>query len=781
VGTGHGQAALAVLGLLAAGAAPAQEAVPEDDAGEASVLQAPGLPTANLEPPAVGLFGRAHLGGLREPLAVRVDGTPAGRAVAQWADLPVPEAAVIRVEPRAGAGDVEEPGFRPTLRVETLRADAALTARAEVRWAPAFLATAPSAAPGAPAAVEGTPDAPPPDPAWRALRASLALGGPVVPGAFAAAGSAQLARRAHRPLDPRSFPSNDGTELGTLRLTLGALPATRLTLGLVLAHERREPLCRRCDTAAASRYEATDATLSLALEQLLGRMSLLLQASAGLAWSDIQPVQPSLAPSHTDLSTGWTSEAPGRIAPELPWSVLATREQRGGAHLRLSGGDVALGWKVGVQLSLERARREGSVPGGARFLDDGPGCTPVPTGGCLARLEVLPGAGTAESFRVGTYAQLTWTPLPALSLWLGLRIDAGRLALPDGPSAWLTGIGPRVALAWEVAGSGRHVLVVHAGRAHEVGDLGLAFRAGVQPLQRLVLFDEPGGSFADCSAPGPRCLWSGGPGGTMWGHLEASQLDEVAVGYRAVLSPGVRAGIGATMFWVDGLWQEEERNRLRDGAGALAGSIDGTFRSVRQVGTAPAGWQRHQAVDAWLLAHPGSFDARLGYTLSWTAGSASQPFDDFLRDVPRPALAQGFLPSDRRHLLQAAVEVETLSGLFLGARLRYATGTPLWQTVALASDPGTRVPLTPRGTAAGSGGGRAAVRNPDSVRLDVEVRANLSVVLGFGAPEVELAALVVNALNTETPTLLSSTPGHVGAVLARQAPRHGELRLRVVY
>ena len=43
--------------------------------------------------------------------------------------------------------------------------------------------------------------------------------------------------------------------------------------------------------------------------------------------------------------------------------------------------------------------------------------------------------------------------------------------------------------------------------------------------------------------------------------------------------------------------------------------------------------------------------------------------------------------------------VELLRGVFLGGRLRYATGTPLWQTVAVSSEPGARVPLTPRGTA----------------------------------------------------------------------------------
>jgi hypothetical protein len=780
VGTGYGQAALVALGLWGGGAL-AQEQALEDEAGEVAVLRAPEPLPAERRPPALGLFGRAHLGAARQPLAVRVDGSPAGRAAAQWADLPVPEAAVDRVQVRAGAGDAEQMGFRPTLLVETLRAENALTARSELRWAPAFLAAAPSAAAGGSAAVEGTPDAPPPDPAWRALRASLALGGPLVPDLVALTGSAQLARRAHRAPDLRSAPSTEGSEQGTLRLTFGARPGTRVTLGLLIGHARREPLCRRCDAASAGEEESSEASLSFTLEQPLGPVALLLLASGGVGRTGVGPAAPSSAPSHTDLSTGWTSGAPGRLAPDVPWSRVTTREQRGDAHLRLAGGDGVLGWKAGLQLAVERGLREGAVPGGMRFLDDGAPCTLEQTAGCLARVAVSPGTDLATSLRLGAYAQLAWTPLPPLTVWLALRLDAGRLSLPGGPSPWLTGLGPRATLAWDVAGSGRHVLVLHAGRAHEVGDLALAFRAGVQPLQRVALFDAPGAGFADCSAPGPRCLWSGGVGGTAWAGLPAPQLDEVAAGYQAVLSTGVRAGVDATLAWVDGLWQEEERNRVRDAAGALAGSVDGTFRSVRQVGTARAGWHHHQAVDAWLVAHPGSFDARLGYILSWTSGSASQPFDDLLRDVPQPALAQGFLPSDRRHLLQAAGEVEVLAGLFLGARLRYATGSPLWQTVAVASDPGMRVPLTARGTAAGSDGKHVAVRNPDSVRLDLEVRANLSVVLGLGAPEVELAALVVNALGAETPTLLSVSPGHVGAVLARQAPRHAELRLRVAY
>ena len=780
MGTGQGQAVLAALGLWAGGAL-GQEPSLDDEAGEAAVLRAPEPLFIERGPPALGLFGRAHLGAAGQPLAVRVDGSPAGRAAAQGADLPVPEAAVDSVRVRAGAGDAEQTGFHSALEVETLRADDGLIARSELRWAPAFLAAAPSAAVGGSAAVEGTPDAPPPDPAWRALRASVALGGPLVPELVGLIGSVQLARRAHRALDVRSAPSAEGSEQGTLRLTVGRRPGTGVTLGLLLGHARREPLCRRCDAASAAREESSEASLSLSLEQPLGPVALLFLASGGLGRTGIGPAATGMVPSRTDLSTGWTSGAPGRVAPDVPWSRVTTRELRGDAHLRLSGDGGLLGWKAGLQLAVERGLREGTVPGGVRYLDDGAPCTLEQTTGCLARVEVSPGTDVASSLRLGAYAQVAWTPVPPLTVWLGLRLDAGRLGLPGAPSTWLTGLGPRATLAWDVAGAGRHVLVLHAGRAHEVGDLGLAFRAGVQALQRTALFDAPGGSFADCSAPGPRCLWSGGSGGTVWGGLPAPQLDEVAAGYRAVLSPGVRAGVDATLAWVDGLWQEEERNRVRDAAGGLAGSVDGTFRSVREVGTARAGWQHHRAVDAWLVAHPGSFDARLGYTLSWTSGSASQPFDDALRDVAYPALAQGFLPSDRRHLLQAAGEVEVLSGLFLGARLRYATGSPLWQTVAVASDPGTRVPLTPRGTAAGSIGARLAVRNPDSLRLDLEVRANLSLVLGFGAPEIELAALVVNALGAETPTLLSVSPGHVGAVLARQAPRHAELRLRFAY
>jgi len=782
VGTGRGQAALAALGVWLVGASrgQAQEANPEDDAGEAAQLLVPATPPAGRGPPPLGLFGRAGLIA-GAPLAVRVDGAPAGRSIARWGDLPAPEAAVVRVEPRAGAGDAEQPGFRPTLLVDTLRADSALTAQAEVRWAPAFLAAAPAANPGGPAAVESALDAPP-NPAWRALRASVALGGPLVAEAVALAGAAQVARRGHRPLEPGSAPGADGREEGTLRLTIGRLPGTRVTLGLAFGHDRREPLCRRCDAASASAEDGSEARAALALEQPLGHQtSLLVQASGALGWSDLSAAGPPPGASHTDLSTGWTSGAPGRVSADVPWSALSTRQRRGEVALRLTGGDGALSWKTGAQVALERAVRQGSIPGGVRFLDLGGPCTEGRSEGCLARLEVAPGRDVGASLRLGAFAQVAFRPVPPLTVWLGLRLEAGRLTVPGGPSPWLAGAGPRVTLAWDAAGDGRHLLLLHAGRAHEVGDAALALRAGVQPLQRLGLFDAPGRSFPECATPGARCLFTGGPAGTRWGTLAAPRLDEVGAGYRAALAPGLRAGLDASLAWVDGLWQEQEVNRLRDGAGGLAGSADGTFRSIRQVGSAPSGLQRHQTVDAWLLAHPGRLDARVGYTLAWSSGTASQPFDDQLRDALRPGLASGFLPSDRRHLLQGALEVEAVRGLFLGARLRYATGTPLWQTAAIPSDPGTRVAVTSRGTAVGPGGARVALRNPDAVRLDVEARCDLSAALGLPSPEVELGLLLVNALDSQSPTVLSASPGHVGTVLARQAPRHAELRLRVWY
>jgi hypothetical protein len=371
--------------------------------------------------------------------------------------------------------------------------------------------------------------------------------------------------------------------------------------------------------------------------------------------------------------------------------------------------------------------------------------------------------------------------VPPLTVWLGTRFEAGRLGLPGGPSPWLLGFGPRAAVSWDVAGDGRHLLLAHLGRAQDVGDLSLAWRAGAQPLQRTALFDGVGGTFADCSVPGSRCLWSGGQGGTVWGTLRAPRLDELQLGYRLLASRAVRTGVDLTLRRVDDLWEEQEENRLRDAGGGITAGADGTFRSVRRVGSLGRARQRLEAVDAWVQVHPGPLDARVGYTLAWSSGTAAASFDDLLRDVPRAALASGSLPDDRRHVVQASAEVELLPGVFLGGRLRYATGTPLWQTVAVSSEPGARVPLTPRGTAMGSGGRLLALRNPDTLRLDLEARVDLPIALAFGGPEVELAALVVNALGAEAPTLLSATPGHVGSVLARQAPRHAELRLRVSY
>ena len=55
------------------------------------------------------------------------------------------------------------------------------------------------------------------------------------------------------------------------------------------------------------------------------------------------------------------------------------------------------------------------------------------------------------------------------------------------------------------------------------------------------------------------------------------------------------------------------------------------------------------------------------------------------------------------------------------------------------------------------------LRNPDTLRLDLEGRVDLGTVFAFDRPEVELVGLVVNALGTEAPTLLSAKTSALNA------------------
>ena len=78
---------------------------------------------------------------------------------------------------------------------------------------------------------------------------------------------------------------------------------------------------------------------------------------------------------------------------------------------------------------------------------------------------------------------------------------------------------------------------------------------------------------------------------------------------------------------------------------------------------------------------------------------------------------------------------------------------------------------------------RSELRNPSTLILDLQARYDLAKAIGLRQTKIEIAALVVNLLNSVEATSLSDSfavkNSRFGLAQGRQAPLQGELILRV--
>jgi len=224
------------------------------------------------------------------------------------------------------------------------------------------------------------------------------------------------------------------------------------------------------------------------------------------------------------------------------------------------------------------------------------------------------------------------------------------------------------------------------------------------------------------------------------------------------------------------LWTETEAALLTNSEGHWT-STDGTWTSRRTLAADERAWRQALGLGVWARARAGPARVSLAWSLSRVTGTAAGPFDAWLADARTAALASGPLPDDRRHRVTFSLTLLVHPAVELGARLRYATGTPLWETFSVPGSAALRTVRGSRGTGTLSSV-PVALRDPDAFAADVWVRVRLGTLLPGALPRLDLTLEAAQVAGGNTPVHLSASAARLGTVLRREPPFQLVLGLR---
>ena len=638
------------------------------------------------------------------------------------------------------------------------------------RWAPPALSARPAPLGlGGPVVAEAPEGAAVSAPrgAWRV---SGVLGGPVVADRLGVVLSLDASGLGLPPPEPGL--AAGGRARQNAALTATWLPSAEDRVGLLVVAGRRteSPDCLRCTEAAARVNRALAALVGLSWTHAFAPdTGLELRLSAEHRAESAGASSPPPGPSHLDLSTWVTDGAPGTLGPDLAESALEATSTRARLDARLHSVLGVQRLEAGLEAVLTSGRLELSVPAGRRFLDRGGPCTPDENGGCAFRIDVEPAREEPRTWALGAFLEDA-LGLGDLLLRAGLRLDAALAAA--GPSTGpRVGLGPRLALVWDVGGRGRHWLLLHAGRTHDV-ELGAVVRRLVAPVARVASWD--GAAFDGCAQPGPSCVRLGGAAAIDPGGLPRS--DEVALGWRGWLGSRLEGGLEGRLRHTTALWEEEEVGLVTDAEGRWT-SLDGRWTSRRTVSANPRAWRRTLALGTWTRARVGPARVTASWSVARVTGTAAGPFDRWLTDARTAALADGPLPDDQRHRVSISLALQVHPGVEAGVRLRYATGGPLWETFTVPGAAGLRTVHGVRGTGL-LASGAALLRDPDVLVGDAWLRVRLGALLPLGVPRLDLTLEAAQVAGGNAPVHVSASASRLGAVLRREPPFQLVLGLR---
>ncbi len=536
--------------------------------------------------------------------------------------------------------------------------------------------------------------------------------------------------------------------------------------------------------------------------------TLLLQVQAGVTQKEVdQGGEKSTGlVSHTDSTQRVTQFAAGSISSDNPGNFLNESKQR-------FQFDPTLTWKLGahhlkggVQLSAQRSVQLQGVTTTQRYNDRSGVCDPTNAATfafCNQHVDFYNSDGQLAPQRsfgavtsMGLFLQDRWELNRYFTVMGGMRFDQGWLSGNGGARvATLTGYGPRLGATWDLMGDRKTIVTAHYGRSNDVGNILVAQHANPALTQVTATFGN--GTFPNCqlNVQMAGCQQTGGNR-----SIERSappSVDEVAVGIKREIFDSSVIGLDFTYRRYSNMWADEETNRIYDPTGArVVGYANGSAQSILVAHTTKQAWREYKGVDVWVQATPGKFDILASYTLSFATGTVDDYFSGLLLNPRYTKFYEGNVSDDRRHTFKASVAYRTSFGLDLGLRVQFYTGTPMWETFPNPTPGETqRVIRSPRGTGYPNDTTTGTpnlndptqwseLRNPDQLTIDLQVRYNVGQLFELKQTRIELIGLVVNALNSTTPTALTDayTPGatnRFGTAVSRVAPLQGELIVRV--
>jgi Carboxypeptidase regulatory-like domain/TonB dependent receptor/TonB-dependent Receptor Plug Domain len=462
--------------------------------------------------------------------------------------------------------------------------------------------------------------------------------------------------------------------------------------------------------------------------------------------------------------------------------------------------------EFGIQTRFADRQFKFEAPGGRTYVDAGGG--PGEAGLCNEATGVgCSNYTTAPSYRnletgatVGLYAQDKWKILPNLQVTPGLRLDYGTMTDAAKRNVGsLFGVGPRLAVAWDVTKDAKTVLTAHYGRSTEVMSLLAAANASPPAVTSTYAF------------AGPRVGWqlqgtAGGPDGVTVDPSKARTptTDEFSLGARRQVLGGNVVGADFIHRIYSNQWEVVETNYIFDPSGTrVVGFANGKPGTVNLITTPERNTVRYTGVDLTLDARPNEyFSAFASYTLGFRYGPGTDVLGQTgpglgLYQFQNPRQAEffdAFAPGDIRHNLKF-VPTATVENFTVGGVFNYQSGAPLVRRYRVADpflndlrSPG--ILRSPYGTQPGTPNDLEQItefRLPDTISLDVRLSYDFAKLFRLKQSRIILIADLFNVVNLAAPLSLqendntATVPNQFGQVLARQQPFRAQFGLRFTY
>jgi hypothetical protein len=387
---------------------------------------------------------------------------------------------------------------------------------------------------------------------------------------------------------------------------------------------------------------------------------------------------------------------------------------------------------------------------------------------------------------------LTVTPGVALTI-----NRAGNSQLGDVISQ--AAVTPHLAVGWDPFGDGRTVVRGSFNQYLDTDAVRIARLALGSGVSRECRYNPVTQDF-DLD-----CRYAGGQGGRTMGlpcgpsgidaegnscreEIKTPRTWEYTLGGEREIMQGL--GLGSDLIYrrFTNPYERRETNRIWNAAGsalARGGSFrNGQPQTIDDLGTPSAAQRRYFAITTSVKKRDGALMLTGSYTWSRLSGNVGGDEDNEFGNIgPRDQYLWGDLPNDRRHELRASASYQINPWLSAGTNYGYFSGSPYSRRyrndeTGQYEDYRARIGLN-AGTDVNDPADDRALRLPDIMRLNLQVRGNLQPLTGLN---LDVYADFLNVLSMRTTTGVVTDDGaNFGQPTGQLEPFRTRLGLRFRY